>query len=105
MSQTGALGIPVRNARVDAASRKLSAVIFTTGLEASIQEWAGQVSADLCAGSTIDGLKASIRQASDIMVDGTQDPTQTCDGISFGATFASATPGAVAPEVPADPCK
>jgi hypothetical protein len=28
-----------------------------------------------------------IRQASDIMSDGTQDPTKTCDGISFGIGF------------------
>ena len=30
---------------------------------------------------------AQIRQASDIMVDGTQDPAKTCNGISIGLGF------------------
>ena len=28
-----------------------------------------------------------VKRASDIMVDGTQDPTKTCDGISVGLGF------------------
>lgn len=41
----------------------------------------------LCNTSLFDGLVTQVRQASDIMTDGTQDPTKTCDGISMGLGF------------------
>jgi len=40
-----------------------------------------------CGNPLFDGLITSIRQASDIMTDGTQDPNKTCDGISMGLGF------------------
>ena len=50
---------------------------------------------------------SQIEQASDILTDGTQDPTQTCDGISIGLGF-DALPdqlGTTAPPLPqAVPC-
>ena len=42
---------------------------------------------DLCQSSIFEGLLSQIRQASDIMADGTQDPTKTCNGISIGLAF------------------
>ncbi len=42
----------------------------------------------LCSSSVLTSLITTIRQASDIMSDGTQDPTKTCDGISIGLGFA-----------------
>jgi hypothetical protein len=42
---------------------------------------------NLCNQSGFAGVITSIRQASDIMSDGTQDPTKTCDGISIGLGF------------------
>lgn len=41
----------------------------------------------LCDGSLFTNLVNSVRQASDIMADGTQDPNKTCDGISMGLGF------------------
>jgi len=41
----------------------------------------------LCGSPLFDGLITQIRQASDIMTDGTQDPNKTCDGISIGLGF------------------
>ncbi len=49
-----------------------------------------------------------IRQASDIMLDGTQDPSKECDGISIGLGFtmrsAQLGPAAPIPPPPSDPC-
>ena len=41
----------------------------------------------LCGSALFDGVITTVRQASDIMTDGTQDPTKTCDGISIGLGF------------------
>ena len=51
---------------------------------------------------------AQIAQASDILTDGTQDPTKPCDGISIGLGFDGAlvqlgTPVAPPPP-PTNPC-
>lgn len=43
--------------------------------------------ADLCDQAVYQEILTTIRQMSDIMTDGTQDPSQTCDGISFGVQF------------------
>ena len=45
---------------------------------------------NLC-NSLLAGLITQARQASDILHDGTQDPTKTCDGISIGITFEMAS--------------
>jgi hypothetical protein len=47
----------------------------------------------------LQSLITAVRQASDILGDGTQDPTKTCDGISMGMTFtmAPAQIGSVGP--------
>jgi hypothetical protein len=41
----------------------------------------------LCGTVAFDAVLQEIRQASDILSDGTQDPTKTCDGISVGLGF------------------
>jgi len=41
----------------------------------------------MCSGATFDAVAASIRKTSDIMSDGTQDPSATCDGITIGIGF------------------
>ena len=65
----------------------------------------GAISTSSCTASM--NILESIGQASDIMQDGTQDPTKTCDGISIGLGF-TATIDQVGPTVPAmttpDPC-
>jgi hypothetical protein len=42
---------------------------------------------NLCQDLLFNAAQLQVRQASDIMADGSQDPMQTCDGISFGVTF------------------
>ncbi len=41
----------------------------------------------LCDSALFTNLVNQIRQASDIMADGTQDPTKECNGISMGLGF------------------
>jgi hypothetical protein len=41
----------------------------------------------LCDQSLFASLIEQVRQASDIMTDGSQDPAKTCDGISMGLGF------------------
>jgi hypothetical protein len=41
----------------------------------------------ICTSSTLTQVETLIRQASDIMSDGTQDTTKVCDGISVGFGF------------------
>ncbi len=73
-----------------------------------VRKLLGSSSPSLCEGTTFDSLADSIRQASDILSDGTQDPNKTCDAISVGLGFeASAVQlgGVAAPAPPpADPC-
>ena len=87
---------------------KIGGVLVTEELAAAIKAIAGKVSPSLCQGSALDGVLAQIRQGSDIMVDGTQTPGATCDGVSIGLGFdakraqLATTP---APKVtPKDPC-
>jgi len=42
---------------------------------------------NLCGNPLFDNLVTQVRQASDIMSDGTQDPSKTCDGITMGLGF------------------
>jgi hypothetical protein len=42
---------------------------------------------DICDESVFDDVIAQVLRASDIMTDGTQDPTKYCDGISIGIEF------------------
>ncbi len=87
----------------------IAGVINTAEFVDGIAAVAGRFSKDLCNGSTVDGIKASIRQASDMLADGSQDPSKECDGISVGIGFTAKQVGkptkAVQPTVPQDdPC-
>ena len=42
---------------------------------------------NLCDSPVFTNIVNQVRQASDIMADGTQDPSKTCDGISIGLGF------------------
>jgi hypothetical protein len=100
----------------DPASKSLTdgtiaGVINTEEFVNGISAVAGRFSTDLCSGSTVEGIKGSIRQASDMLADGTQDATQSCNGISVGIGFTAkqvgkptkeTTPGAAPPD-PCDP--
>lgn len=70
---------------------------------------AGNLGAQFCGESTtLEAILDSIRQASDIMKDGTQNPDAVCDGISIGLGFETRRSllGEPTPVVtPADPCE
>ena len=57
---------------------------------------------NLCEDNSFDNILAEVRRASDILSDGTQDPTKTCDGISIGLGFEmkAADIAGVGPESP-----
>lgn len=83
----------------NAASKSLedgtiAGILKTQELLDALSSVAGNFSPDLCSGSTIEGIKDSIRQASDIMADGSQDPSKDCDGISIGIGFTAKQVGA-----------
>ena len=48
---------------------------------------AGSFDESLCGGTTFDSIADQIRQASDMMATGRQDPGATCDAISIGLGF------------------
>lgn len=62
----------------------------------------------LCSGSTVDSVVQQVRQAADILVDGSQDPGRFCDGISIGIGFEAAHTAigdtVADPAPPANPC-
>jgi len=68
----------------------------------------GTLDPSLCEGATADSIKNQIRQAADILADGTQDPAKECDGISIGLGFDLAAMGFGPVEDPPppglDPC-
>lgn len=74
---------------------------FVTELERALPF----VSADVCQGQVLDSIVNQVRQASDILKDGTQSPGTTCNGISIGLGFDGAltTLGPVAMPAPPDP--
>ncbi len=71
----------------DATNGTIAGVIGTDDLLSGISQVAGNISTDLCSGSTLDSIKQTIRQASDILKDGTNKPGVPCDGISVGIGF------------------
>ncbi len=111
------LRIPVHHARVKMtvapgsteANGTVAGVVPTEELVAEISRVAGRISTQLCGGSTLDTIKQTIRQASDIMADGSQDPNQDCSAISIGIGFVAkqVTANGIGAQLPPepDPCK
>lgn len=93
----------------DITNGTISGVIDTEALVTGIQQVAGRISPTLCGGSTLDTVTQTIRQASDIMNDGTNKAGSACNAISVGIGFTGKRIGApttVATPVPPtpDPC-
>jgi hypothetical protein len=90
--------------KLDSAHRSgiqgiIAGVLNTQQFATQFRMWVAAFDPTLCSGPTIDSIVSQITQASDIMADGTQDPSRTCDGISIGIGF-NAEPvqlGAVVP--------
>jgi hypothetical protein len=90
-----------------ATQGQISGIIDAEEFNATLADAIGAFDPSLCNGAILVAVQNQIRQASDIMLDGTQDPAATCDGISIGIGFeASAVHlGGVGPSVlPADTC-
>ncbi len=93
----------------DAANGTIAGVINTEELITGLKSVAGRISASLC-GSAFDGIADQIRQASDIMANGSNAAGSPCDGISIGLGFVGkkiANPTKVASSdasAPPDPC-
>jgi hypothetical protein len=86
--------------RTSATSGMIGGVLNTEEFVAEVKKIGALLG--LCGQSLFDGLLTQIRQASDIMTDGTQDTSQTCDGISMGLGFdvVEAQMGDVGPSTP-----
>lgn len=93
----------------DATNGTIAGVIATEELVSGIEKVAGRISTQLCGGSTLDSIKSTIRQASDILQDGTNKAGVPCDAISIGIGFTAkhiGNPTTEAPpdKTPPDPC-
>jgi len=86
----------------------IAGVLQTEALTTQLQMVAGSFDPTLCSGPTIESIISQITQASDILQDGTQDPTKPCDGISIGLGFDAELvelgPIAPPPTAKANPC-
>lgn len=89
----------------DTVDGQISGILDVTELSDTVRQLAGSFDASLCNGATIDSILTQIRQASDILLDGTQDPQKSCEGISIGLGFKAhvVTFGAVGPASPPPP--
>ena len=92
----------------DLTNGTIAGVIAREELVAGIEKVAG--SFNVCDGSTLETLKTTIRQASDILQDGTNRPGVPCDGISIGIGFTAKrvglpkTPAVASTTAPVDKC-
>jgi len=111
------LNLPISNALVamdlsadhaEATNGVIAGVLPTDQLVDELKKIAGSISTDLCEGTTFDSIANQLRQASDIMADGTQDPNSECNGISIGLGFSTSQVKIVGVSdpagAPADPC-
>ena len=67
----------------------LSAIIPTSEALTALDRFARALDPNI-EESSLASLEQQVGQASDIMVDGTQDPSKPCDGISLGLGFTAA---------------
>ena len=103
--QHAVLAMTLDPTHTHATNGTISGVLDTATLVAAIKQGAGHFDPSLCSGPTIDSLLVQITQASDILHDGTQDPTQLCDGISIGLGFDAELVklGPIGPVIPPPP--
>lgn len=87
--------------RKSATGGLIGGVLDTEEFVAELKKIAGLF--NVCDNPLYDALIEQVRQASDIMNDGTQDPSKTCNAISMGLGFEmkAAQLGDVGPDAPA----
>ncbi|HEY1955093.1 MAG TPA: hypothetical protein VGH28_05760 [Polyangiaceae bacterium] len=86
----------------------LAGVLDAEAFIATLQAFAGRISASLC-GSAFDGIASQLRACEEILPDGSNDPSAMCSGISLGIGFRAtrvANPTTIGdePPPPPDPC-
>jgi hypothetical protein len=86
----------------------VAGILKTDEVLSSLQQMAGKLNSSFCSGDALQSFENQVTAASDIMIDGTQDPNSTCNGISIGMGFtaSAAKLGKVLDKAPkaADPC-
>jgi hypothetical protein len=84
---------------------QISGVLDTAEFVMELKTVAGMFDPSLCSGATIDSITSQLQQASDILKDGSQDPSKQCDGISIGIGFKAKaiSLGGIGPATPAPP--
>ena len=66
----------------------IAGTLSTSDLMTTLRRVAGVLAPeDLCSGDVIDGIIEQLEEASDILLDHSQDPTRPCDAISIGLGF------------------
>jgi hypothetical protein len=92
MSSSLKLTMYAAEAQMTFSTGRTAATLGVLGGVLNTEEFVAEIAkvADLlgyCSNSIYPALITKIRQSSDIMADGTQDPTQVCNGISVGLGF------------------
>ncbi|WP_234023897.1 hypothetical protein [Sorangium cellulosum] len=90
------IGLTISNVRIamelaqdhkSAVKGTIAGVLETDVLVEELRSVIGTVQPALCEGTTLEGVLDQIRATSDIMKDGSQDPSQECNAISIGIGF------------------
>ncbi|WP_437291575.1 hypothetical protein [Sorangium sp. So ce406] len=90
------IGLTIRNVRIamdlapdhkSVVKGTIAGVLETAVLAEELRSVIGAVQPGVCEGSGIETILDQVRRASDIMKDGSQDPSQECDAISIGIGF------------------
>jgi hypothetical protein len=92
-----------------ATNGRIAGVINVSNLIDGLRNLGGKFSTTLCQGSTFDSIADQIRQAADMLTDGTNSAGKACDAISVGLAFEATEIGApkrvaAPPAVTPDPC-
>lgn len=88
-----------------AMAGQLGGVLDTEELVAELKKVVGSFDPSLCTSPAVESMANQYRQASDILKDGTQDPSVECDAISIGLGFTmkAVNLGDIAPPVNPQP--
>ncbi len=92
-----------------ATNGRIAGVIETDKLVSALRTLGGRFATSLCTSSTFDSIEKTVRQASDMLSNGTNTAGQPCDALSVGLSFEATeigVPTTVAAQGPveADPC-
>lgn len=87
--QSAVITMDLDAAHGSATNGVIAGVLDTEDLIDQLRAVLGAVDPSFCEGTAVEGILNQIRQASDIMSDGSQDASQTCNGISIGIGFDS----------------